>query len=313
MALPLIIDTDPGQDDCIAILLALASPELDILGLTTVAGNVAAAQTAQNALRICELAKRRDVPVFGGCERPLIGQPYYIPEVHGESGLDGAHLPEPRMKLQPLHAVDWLVDTLMSGGDQAVTIAAVAPLTNIAMALRREPRIADKIARLVIMGGSLRAGGNMTPAAEFNVFVDPHAAEIVFASGIDIALFPLDVTWKVRARHEHIERLRGAKSAAAHTVADLMAFYIGTEAMARTGKDVGAPLHDACTIAWLLDPTLFRGSRVAIKVETGSALTLGLTLPDWRGLWGRPANVEAFEEADTPRVFDLLIERLGRL
>jgi purine nucleosidase len=215
------------------------------------------------------------------------------------------------MKLQPQHAVDWLVETLMNRDDGGTTIAAVAPLTNIAVALRREPRIAAKIAKLVIMGGSLRAGGNMTPAAEFNVFVDPHAAEIVFASGIEIALFPLDVTWKVRARQEHIERLRASKSAAARTVADLMEFYLGTEAMA--GQDLGAPLHDACTIAWLLDPTLFRSTPVAIKVETGSPLTLGLTLPDWRGLWGGPANVEAFEEADTARVFDLLIERLGRL
>jgi purine nucleosidase len=313
MALPLIIDTDPGQDDCIAILLALASPELQVLGLTTVAGNVAAPLTARNALRICELAKRSDVPVFAGCERPLINPPHHAPEIHGESGLDGAHLPEPKMKLQPQHAVDWLVATLMARGDHATIIAAVAPLTNIAMALRREPEIANKIAKLVIMGGSLRAGGNMTPAAEFNVFVDPHAAEIVFASGIEIALFPLDVTWKVRARQEHVDRLRASKSAAARTVADLMDFYLGTEAMAEGGRHIGAPLHDACAIAWLLDPTLFRGSRLAIKVETGSPLTLGMTVPDWRGLWGGPANVEAFEEADAPRIFDLLIERLERL
>jgi inosine-uridine nucleoside N-ribohydrolase len=313
MALPLIIDTDPGQDDCIAILLALASPELQVLGLTTVAGNVAAPLTARNALRICELAKRRDLPVFAGCERPLINQPYHAPQIHGESGLDGAHLPEPKAKLQPQHAVDWLVETLMDRDDGATTIAAVAPLTNIAMALRREPRIAAKIAKLVIMAGSLRVGGNMTPAAEFNVFVDPHAAEIVFASGIEIALFPLDVTWKVRVRQEHVERLRASKSAAARTVADLMDFYLGTEAMAQSGGVIGAPLHDACAIAWLLDPTLFRGSRVAIRVETGSPLTLGMTLPDWRGLWGGPANVEAFDEADAPRILDLLIERLGRL
>lgn len=311
MALPLIIDTDPGQDDCIAILLALASPELQVLGLTTVAGNVAAPLTARNALRICELAKRSDLPVFAGCERPLLNQPYHSPEIHGESGLDGAHLPEPRMKLRPQHAVDWLVETLMARGDRATIIAAIAPLTNIAMALRREPKIANKIAKLVVMGGSLRAGGNMTPAAEFNVFVDPHAAAIVFDSGIEIALFPLDVTWKIRARPEHVDRLRASKSAAARTVADLMDFYLGTEAMAEGG--LGAPLHDACTIAWLLDPTLFRGSRLAIRVETGSPLTLGMTVPDWRGLWGGPANVEAFEEADAPRIFDLLIERLGQL
>ncbi|HWA46307.1 MAG TPA: nucleoside hydrolase [Hypericibacter adhaerens] len=312
MALPIIIDTDPGQDDCIAILLALASPELQVLGLTTVAGNVSAPQTARNALRICALAKRRDLPVFAGCERPLLNQPYHAPEIHGESGLDGAHLPEPRTKLQPRHAVDWLVETLMSR-DEPTTIVAVAPLTNIAMALRREPRIADKIKRLVIMGGALRVGGNMTPAAEFNVFVDPHAAAIVFDSDIDIALFPLDVTWKVRVRYEHVERLRAAKGAAAHTVADLMDFYLGTEAMAQSGQDKGAPLHDACAIAWLIDPTLFRGSRLSVRVETGSPLTLGQTLPDWRGLWDRPANVEAFEDADAPRILDLLIQRLGKL
>jgi purine nucleosidase len=286
MALPLIIDTDPGQDDCVAILLALASPEFQVLGLTTVAGNVAAPLTARNALRICELARRRDVPVFGGCERPLIDQPYHAPEIHGESGLDGAHLPEPKMTLQPQHAVDWLVETLMKRGDRSVTIAAIAPLTNIAMALRREPRIAEK---------------------------DPHAAAMVFESGIEIALFPLDVTWKVRVREEHVERLRAAKSAAARTVADLMDFYLGTEAMAEGGRHLGAPLHDACAIAWLLEPKLFRGGRLAIRVETASPLTRGMTVPDWRGLWGGPANVEAFEEADAPRILDLLIERLGRL
>lgn len=312
MALPIIIDTDPGQDDCIAILLALASPELQVLGLTTVAGNVAAAQTARNALRVCALAKRRDLPVFAGCERPLLNQPYHAPQIHGESGLDGAHLPEPKAKLQPRHAVDWLVETLMSR-DEPTTVVAVAPLTNIAMALRREPRIADRIARLVIMGGALRVGGNMTPAAEFNVFVDPHAAAIVFDSDIEIALFPLDVTWKVRMRYEHVERLRASKGAAAHAVADLMDFYLGTEAMARSSRDQGAPLHDACTIAWLIDPTLFRGSRVAIRVETASPLTLGQTLPDWRSLWDHPANVEAFEDADAPRILDLLIDRLRRL
>jgi purine nucleosidase len=312
MPIPIIIDTDPGQDDCIAILLALASPELEVLGLTAVAGNVPLALTAKNALKICELAGRAQVPVFAGCDRPLLEPPLTAETVHGRTGLDGAELPEPRARLRPAHAVDWLIETLMARGDAGTTVVAVGPLTNIAMALRRAPTIADKIDRLVIMGGSLKVGGNVTPAAEFNIAVDPHAARIVFESGIEIALFPLDVTWKVRLGPAQIARIRALARPAARTVADLLAFYVESQRQ-HEGGAAGAPLHDACTIAWLIDPTLFRGNRVAVRVETEGALTRGMTVADWRGKWGVSANCLAFDEADAPRIFDLLCERLGRL
>lgn len=312
MPIPVIIDTDPGQDDCIAILLALASPGIEVLGLTTVAGNVPLALTSKNALKICELAGRAEVPVFAGCDRPLLGSLVTAEAIHGSTGLDGADLPEPGTAVRPAHAVDWLVETLMARGDAGTTVVAIGPLTNIAMALRRAPAIASKIDRLVIMGGSLKVGGNVTPAAEFNLAVDPHAGKIVFESGIEIALFPLDVTWKVRLGEPHIARIRALATPAARTVADLLAFYVESQRQ-HEGSAAGAPLHDACTIAWLIDPTLFHGARVAVRVEAEGALTRGMTVPDWRGKWGLPPNCLAFDEADAPRIFDLLCERLGRL
>ena len=196
----IIIDTDPGQDDAVAILLALASPgELDVRGITTVAGNVPLALTSLNARKVCELAGRDDVAVYAGCERPMVRELITAEYVHGATGLDGADLPDPTMALQPTHAVDFLVETLMAGDEGEITLCPLGPLTNIAMALLREPRIASKVREIVLMGGGFFEGGNVTPAAEFNIFVDPHAADVVFTSGIPITMMPLDVTHQALA------------------------------------------------------------------------------------------------------------------
>jgi len=306
---PIIIDTDPGQDDCFAILLALASPELEILGLTAVAGNVGVELTAKNALRICEIAHRTDIKVFRGADRPLLRPLRTAPEIHGKTGLDGADLPEPKMRLQPEHAVDWLVRTLMERGDRGTTLVAIGPLTNVALALRREPAIVAKLDEIVIMGGASRAGGNVTPAAEFNIHVDPHAAEIVLGCGAAIALMPLDVTHHVLASPERRGRIRSLGTPAAATVTRLLDFYAERE---KIGEQ-GVPLHDPCTIAYLVDPTLFRGERIHVAVELAGELTTGMTVMDWRRRSGKPANCLVFREADDERFFALLIERLGRL
>ncbi len=306
---PVIIDTDPGQDDCIAILLALASPELQILGLAAVAGNVGVDLTAANALKICEIAGRPDIKVFRGCDRPLEKPLTIAPEIHGKSGLDGADLPPPRMALQGDHAVDWLIATLMGRPARGTTLVALGPLTNVATALRREPRIAQKIDELVVMGGASRALGNVTPAAEFNIHVDPHAADIVLAAGIPNLLMTLDVTHQVLATKARRDRIRDLGTPAAATVARLLEFYAERE---RVGPD-GVPLHDPCTIAYLLDATLFRGERINVAIELAGTHTTGMTVMDWRRRTGRAPNCLVFREVDHERFFALLTERLGRL
>jgi purine nucleosidase len=305
----IIIDTDPGQDDCLAILLALASPELEILGLTAVAGNVGVELTARNALRICAIAGRGDVKVFRGADRPLLRPLRTAPEIHGRTGLDGADLPEPRAALQPEHAVDWLVRTLMRRPDRGTTLVAIGPLTNVALALRREPAIVGKLEEIVIMGGASRAGGNVTPAAEFNIHVDPHAAAVVLGCGAPIALMPLDVTHHVLATPARRDRIRAIGTPAAATVTQLLDFYAEREKIAAAG----VPLHDPCTIAYLVDPTLFRGERIHVAVELAGEHTQGMTVMDWRRRTGQTPNCFVFREADDERFFALLTERLGRL
>lgn len=311
MARDIIIDTDPGQDDCLAILLALASPELNLLGLTAVAGNVGVDLTAANALKICALAGRADIPVFAGCDRPLLRAPRHAAHVHGASGLDGAALPAPLRPLGGFHAVDWLIATLMSRPDRATTLLAIGPLTNIALALRREPRIATKIERLAIMGGAFACGGNMNAVAEFNIFVDPEAAEIVFAAGVPILLAPLDLTYQVRAGEAEIARIEALGRPSSAAIAKLLRFYAAHESVDPARP--GVPLHDVCAVASLIDPSLFRGRDAFVAIETQGQITLGQTVADWRGVTKQPVNAHILLQPDCPRFFDLLVERLGRL
>lgn len=305
MAISLVIDCDPGQDDAIALLLAFAAPELfEILGITTVAGNVPVSLTSRNARAICTLAGRGDVPVYAGCEKPLVKAPASAEHVHGASGIDGAELPEPAVSLAPAHAVDFLVETL-GGAKKPVTLLATGPQTNLASALSRTPAIGRNIERIVTMGGAI-GPGNITPFAEFNVFVDPHAADIVFRSGIPIIMFGLDVTHQVIATEERIAAIRAQGSPVARAVAGMLGFY---GARKKAADLPGAPLHDPCTVAWLIEPSLFEGRPMQVTVETEAGPRIGRTVCTPAA--AEEANATVMLKADAAGFFRLLGERLA--
>ena len=310
-ARPIIIDTDPGQDDAVAIPLALASPELDVLGIAAVAGNVPLALTQTNARRLCELARRPDMKVFAGCPRPMVRPLVTGEAVHGKTGMDGADLPPPTMKLQPRHAVDWIVDTLLAAGDDEITLCALGPLTNIALAMVKEPRILPKIREIAIMGGGFFAGGNITPAAEFNVYVDPHAAHVVFGCGRRLTLMPLDLTRQAIATRERLARFAAIGTPVGRCLTGMLGFYSRHD-VDRYGAE-GSPLHDPCVIAYLLKPGLFTGKRVHVEIEIQAETTMGMTVMDWWGATGREPNCTVMHDIDAAGFYDLLIDRLARL
>lgn len=307
----IIIDTDPGQDDAIAMLLAFASPEIEVLGVVAVAGNVPLALTQTNARKICELAGRSDIPAYAGAERPLMRPLVTAEHVHGRTGLDGADLPEPAMALQDKYGVDFIVETLMREAPGTVTLCPLGPLTNIALALIREPRIAERIASIVLMGGGYFEQGNVTPSAEFNIYVDPHAADIVFGSGVPITLMPLDVTHKALATRKRVAALRAIGTPVGAAAAGLLDFFERHDEK-KYGTD-GGPLHDPCVIAYLIEPGLFDGRHVNVTIETSSELTMGATVVDWWGVTGRKPNAMVMRDIDSDRFFGLITERLARL
>jgi len=307
----IIIDTDPGQDDAVAILLALASPELDVLGLTAVAGNVPLHLTEKNAMKICELAGKPETKVFSGAVRPLLRHLVTAEHVHGRTGLNGPDLPEPTMKLQERHAVDFIIETVMSEIPATVTLCALGPLTNLALAISREPRIAPRIEEIVLMGGGFFEGGNVTPAGEFNIYVDPHAADIVLKCGAPIVVMPLDVTHKALTTAKRIAAFRGLATRVGIAVAELLEFFERFDED-KYGTD-GGPLHDPCVVAYLLRPELFKGRHINVSVETASELTMGMTVADWWGVTGREKNATYMRDIDHEGFFALLTERLARL
>lgn len=307
----IIIDTDPGQDDAVAILLALGSTELEIVGITAVAGNVPLKLTEKNARKICELAGRPDIKVYAGAIRPLARQLVTAEEVHGKTGLNGPQLAEPTMPLQDQYAVDFIVETLMKEPSGTITLCALGPLTNIALALIREPKIAPRIKEIVLMGGGFFEGGNVTPTAEFNIYVDPHAADIVFKSGIPIVMMPLDVTHKALTTAKRTQAFRTLGTRVGNATADMLEFFERFDEE-KYGTD-GGPLHDPCVIAYLLKPELFKGRNCNVTVETASELTMGMTVIDWWGVTKRPKNAMVMRDIDHDAFFALLVERLGRL
>lgn len=307
----IIIDTDPGQDDAVAILLALASPELEILGITTVAGNVPLALTKVNARKVCELAGRSDVKVFAGCDAPMARALVTAEHVHGKTGLDGIDLPDPAMPLQDQQAVDFIIDTLRAAAPQSVTLCPLGPLTNIATALQRAPDIKAAIQEIVLMGGAYFEVGNITPAAEFNIYVDPEAAEIVFKSGIPLVVVPLDVTHQVLTTAARVAPYRAMTGAVGKAFVGWLDFFERFD-KEKYGSD-GAPLHDPCVIAYLLRPELFEGRQINVEIETQSALTLGMTVADWWRVTDRKANALFLRHVDADGFFALLAERIGRL
>lgn len=307
----IIIDTDPGQDDAAAIMLALGSPELEVLGITVVAGNVPLALTERNARMILEICGRGDVPVHAGADRPLIRKLVTAEYVHGKTGLDGVEPFEPVAPLRQGHAVDFMIETLMRAEAGSVSMCMLGPLTNLALALRKAPEIASRIKEIILMGGGFFEGGNVTPSAEFNIYVDPEAAAIVFGSGVPVSVFPLDVTHKVLTTAERCARLRAVGNRPATTMADMLEFYERFDE-AKYGTD-GGPLHDPTVIAWLIKPELFEGRQCNVEIETTSELTRGATVIDWWGVTGRPENAFVAGGVDADGFFDLFIERVARL
>jgi purine nucleosidase len=308
----IIIDTDPGQDDAVAILLALASPdEIDVLGVTAVAGNVPLPLTQKNARIVCELAGKSDTLVFAGCDAPLVRKLVTAEHVHGKTGLDGPQMSDPAMPLQDQHAVEYIIETLRAHDAGTITLCPLGPLTNIATAFESAPDIIEKVQEIVLMGGAYFQVGNITPAAEFNIYVDPEAAKIVFDSSVPIVVMPLDVTHKALTTRARVEAFRALGT----KVGDMVAAW--TDFFERFDKEKygseGAPLHDPCVIAYLIQPDLFTGRHVNVEIETVSELTLGMTIADWWRVTDRAPNAMFMGDLDSDGFFALLADRLARL
>jgi purine nucleosidase len=307
----IIIDCDPGQDDAIALLLAMSSPdELEILGITAVAGNVPLELTERNARQIRDLGRRSDIPVFAGCARPMNRDLVTAEYVHGVTGIDGIDIVTPNLPLEDLHAVDFIIESLHAADDESVTLVPIGPLTNIGTVIQKDPAVLTKVREIVIMGGAMREGGNRTPSAEFNILVDPHAADIVFGCGRPITVMGLDVTHQVLASPQRRDRIRAIDNEAARATVGMLDFFNRHDSIKYGTR--GAPLHDPCTIAYLLKPELFTGKHCNISVETQSELTMGHTAVDFWNVTDRPKNATWMHAVDADGFYELLIERLGR-
>jgi purine nucleosidase len=308
---PIIIDCDPGQDDAICLLLAMSSPdELDILGVTTVAGNVPLALTERNARQIRDIAGRSDVPVYAGCSKPMVRDLITAEKVHGKTGIDGIDIVEPCEPLEEQHAVDFIIETLSAAESESITLVPMGPLTNIGQAFTKDPSIVGKVEQIVLMGGAMREGGNHSPSAEFNILVDPHAADIVFRCGRPLTVMGLDVTHQVLATPARRDRIRAIDNEAARATAGMLDFFNRHDTV-KYGS-MGAPLHDPCTVAFLLKPDLFEGKLCNISIETESELTMGNTAVDFWHVTDRTKNATWIHAVDADGFYDLLIERLSR-
>jgi len=308
----IIIDTDPGQDDAVAILLALASPdELDVVAITAVAGNVPLDLTTVNALKMVELAGRPDVPVYAGAPAPMVRPLITAEYVHGATGIDGADLPDPTTPLAGGHAVDAIVDIVMSSPPGSITLCCLGPLTNVGMAMEREPQISQRLHEIVLMGGGFFEGGNTTPAAEFNIYVDPQAADIVFRSGVPITVMSLDVTHRALMEPRFMDLFAAIDTPVGRAVHGMLVFYERYD-VEKYGM-LGGPLHDPCVIAHLVRPGLFTGRTVPVAIETSSELTIGMTVVDWWGMTPSTPNATWMREVDADGYYDLLTERLSLL
>jgi len=307
----IIIDCDPGQDDAIALLLAMSSPdELDILGVTTVAGNVPLALTERNARQMCDIAGRDDVAVYAGCSQPMVRDLVTAEHVHGNTGIDGTDIVQPKRALEEQHAVDFIVETLAAADDASITLVPMGPLTNIGQVITRHPEVIGKIGQIVLMGGAMREAGNISPSAEFNILVDPEAADAVMRCGRPIVVMGLDVTHQVLTTPERRDRIRAIDNEAARATVGMLDFYNRHDSV-KYGIN-GAPLHDPCTVAYLLKPELFEGKLCNLSIETKSELTLGNTAVDFWRITDRPKNVTWMHAADAEGFYDLLVERLAR-
>jgi len=302
----IILDCDPGHDDAIAILVAAHHPDIELLAITTVAGNQSIEKTTLNALKVCSLANIRDVPIAMGMDRPLVRPAKHAPDIHGQSGMDGPHIPEPTIELAPQYGIDLLIDLLLdSDGD--ITLVPTGPLTNIATAMRREPAILPRIKAISLMGGAIGLG-NRVPAAEFNIWADPEAAAIVFGCGRPITMCPLEVTHQALATDEVLGRLRAANRPVATFAADLLAFF------GDTYRNVfgfpAPPLHDPCAVAAVVDPGIIRAHMMHVEIETRGEWTSGRTVCDVYGRLGKEPNVRVGYALDVPRFWEMVISTL---
>jgi len=307
----IIIDCDPGQDDAVALFLAMSSPdELEILGITTVAGNVPLALTQRNARMMCDIAERNDILVFAGREKPMVREAITAEYIHGNTGIDGVDIFEPETPLQELHAVEYIVQTLLAAKESSVTLVPIGPLSNIGAAIDQDPAILRNVKEIVLMGGAMREGGNRSPSAEFNVLADPHAANVVFNCGRPITVMGLDVTHQVLSTRERVAQISALNNAVAQATAGMLGFFHRHDTK-KYGSE-GAPLHDPCTIAWLLEPGLFETETCNLSVETESELTMGHTAVDFWHVTDRPKNVNWCHAVDAAGFYELLTNRLAR-
>ena len=304
----IIIDCDPGQDDAVALFLAFASPELDVLGITTVGGNVPLDLTHRNARMMCDIAGS-NVPVYAGCDKPMRLPLRTAEYIHGETGINGIDVFDPITPLQAQQGVDFIIETLLAADDDSITLVPTGPLTNIGTAIDRESTILPKIERIVLMGGAMREGGNRTPSAEFNILVDPDAADIVFRCGRPITQMGLDVTHQVLSTKDRVNRIAALRNPVAEATAGMISFFERYDMSKYSAP--GAPLHDPCTVAWLIKPELFTGKDCNVAIETQSELTLGHTAVDFWHVTDRPKNVHWVYEVDSDGFYELLTERLA--
>ena len=313
MSKKIILDCDPGHDDAVAIMLAIASNEIDLKGITCVGGNAKLENTKLNALKICSLLNREDIPIYSGADRPLVYDLVTAEHVHGKTGLDTDGDPieiSATHKIQELHAVDFIINSCKES-EEPIYLCPTGPLTNIALSLQKDPSIKDKIKEIVFMGGAALCLGNITPAAEFNIYVDPHAANIVFKSGIPTTMMGLDVTHKVNVNDNIINFIKSNNNKASIFFAELMEFY------SKFHKDLyetgDCPLHDPCVIAYLIDEKIFSGKEVYVEVEEVSKLTRGETVVDWLGVKNLKPNIKVITEADADTFFSILKNELSKL
>lgn len=313
MSRKIILDADPGHDDAVAILLALGNPNIDLLGVTTVGGNQSLEKVTYNARAVLEAAHATDIPVHAGCDRPIVREQEVAASIHGESGLDGVVLPEPTRPLDEGHAVNWLIDTIMTAAPKSITLVPTGPLTNIAMAVRLEPRIVDRVKEVVLMGGGYHVG-NWSAVAEFNIKVDPEAAHIVFNESWPVTMVGLDLTHQALCTPEVQHRIDGLGTDLAHFVSGLMDFFRKTY---QDNQDfIDPPVHDPCTVAYLIDPSVVKTRRCSVDVELHGELTLGMTVADFRGPEpsAEECHTQVATELDFDKFWDLVtdaIERIG--
>jgi inosine-uridine nucleoside N-ribohydrolase len=309
MSTRIILDCDPGHDDTMAILLAAGCPDIDLAAITTVAGNQTLEKVTLNARRVCTVAGLHHTPIYAGCDRPLLRPAITAGHIHGESGLDGPQFREPTVALEPEHAVDYLVDTLMAGG-QDITLVPTGPLTNIAAALIREPAIAARTREVVLMGGAYTRG-NVTPAAEFNILADPEAAAIVFSAGWPVTMVGLDLTHQAGAPQQVLDTFRAMGTPVGVMAADLLEFYRGS--YHRDGRAGDPPVHDPCAVARVARPGLIAVREAFVTVETKGEWTAGMTVTDFDGRFGHPPNAKVATTLDAAGFWDLMIGAVAAL